>query len=61
MGCVVGWGATNAGPGHLTQTSEGKLTIGELDGKMTERLNTVKGVLDDITETLYLMSRLILP
>ena len=24
MGCVVGWGATNAGPGHLTQTSEGK-------------------------------------
>ena len=52
IGCVVGWGATNAGPGHLTQTSEGKFTIGELDGRMTERLDTAKGVLDDITETL---------
>ena len=52
MGCVVGWGATNAGPGHLTQTSEGKFTLGELDGKMTDRLAAVKGVLDDIVETL---------
>jgi 2-dehydropantoate 2-reductase len=52
MGCVVGWGATNVGPGHLTQTSEGKFTLGELDGSMTDRLNTVKGVLDNITETL---------
>ncbi len=52
MGCVVGWGATNAGPGRLTQTSEGKFTLGELDGRMTERLESVKGALDDIAETL---------
>jgi 2-dehydropantoate 2-reductase len=52
MGCVVGWGATNTAAGHLTQTSEGKFTLGELDGRMTERLDTVKGVLDDIVETL---------
>jgi 2-dehydropantoate 2-reductase len=52
MGCVVGWGATNVGPGHLTQTSEGKFTIGELDGRMSERMDAVKGVLDDVTETL---------
>jgi len=52
MGCVVGWGATNTGPGHLTQTSKGKFTLGELDGRMTDRLKTVKGVLDDIVETL---------
>lgn len=52
MGCVVGWGATNTGPGHLTQTSEGKFTLGELSGEMTDRLNNVKGVLDDIVETL---------
>jgi 2-dehydropantoate 2-reductase len=52
MGCVVNWGATNVGPGHLTQTSEGKFMLGELDGSMTERLNAVKGVLDDVTETL---------
>jgi 2-dehydropantoate 2-reductase len=52
MGCVVGWGATNAGPGRLTQTSEGKFTLGELDGRMTERLESVKGALDDIVETM---------
>ena len=52
MGCVVGWGATNAGPGHLTQTSEGKFTLGELDGRKSDRLDLVKGILDDIVETL---------
>lgn len=52
LGCVVGWGATNTGPGHLTQTSEGKFTLGELDGRMTDRLESAKGVLDDIVETL---------
>ncbi len=52
LGCVVGWGATNAGPGHLTQTSEGKFTLGELDGRMTDRLDMVKGVLDEIVETM---------
>jgi 2-dehydropantoate 2-reductase len=52
LGCVVGWGATNTGPGHLTQTSEGKFTLGELDGRMTDRLESVKDVLDDIVETL---------
>ena len=52
LGCVVGWGATNAGPGRLTQTSEGKFTLGELDGRMTDRLDAVKGALDDIVETI---------
>jgi 2-dehydropantoate 2-reductase len=52
LGCVVGWGATNAGPGKLTQTSEGKFTLGELSGEMTPRLGKVKGVLDDVVETI---------
>jgi 2-dehydropantoate 2-reductase len=52
LGCVVGWGATNTGPGHLTQTSEGKFTLGELDGRMTDRLESAKNVLADIVETL---------
>jgi 2-dehydropantoate 2-reductase len=53
IGCVIGWGATFTGPGHLTQTSEGKFTIGELDGRISDRLDDVKGVLDDIAETLF--------
>lgn len=52
MGCITGWGATFVAPGHLRQTSEGKFTLGELDGRMTRRLNMIKDVLDDIYETI---------
>jgi len=51
VGCSIGWGATYVGPGHLSQTSEGKFIIGELSGEMTDRIESVKSVLDDITET----------
>jgi 2-dehydropantoate 2-reductase len=51
IGCSIGWGATNIGPGHLSQTSEGPFVIGELDGKTGERLDLIKKTLDDITET----------
>jgi 2-dehydropantoate 2-reductase len=51
IGCITGWGATFIAPGHLRQASEGKFTIGELDGRITERLARIKEILDDITET----------
>ena len=51
IGCSIGWGATYIGPGHLSQSSDGPFVIGELDGKMSERLESVKNILDDITET----------
>jgi len=51
VGCSIGWGATYAGPGRLSQTSEGKFIIGELNGAMTDRIKSVKNILDDISET----------
>jgi len=50
VGCVIGWGATSVGPGHLTQTSEGRFVVGELDGKLSDRLGMVKDILSDISE-----------
>jgi 2-dehydropantoate 2-reductase len=51
IGCVVGWGATNLGPGHLSQTSKGKFIIGRLDGTVDPQLEDVKNILDQVTET----------
>jgi 2-dehydropantoate 2-reductase len=51
IGCSIGWGATFVGPGHLSQTSEGAFIIGELNGEMSERLDYIKSILDDIAET----------
>lgn len=49
IGCAVGWGATWVAPGVSMLTSEpDKMTydVGELDGKITERLKTVSGILN---------------
>src|SRR4051794_38506973 len=35
---LVEWGATNLGPGHLRQTTEAPMVVGELDGARTSRL-----------------------
>jgi len=51
IGCVVGWGATNLGPGHLSQTSIGEFIIGRLDGTVDPQLEEVKNILDSVTET----------
>lgn len=51
IGCVVGWGATNLGPGHLSQTSEGQFIIGQLDGTVDSQLEQIKSILDQVTET----------
>jgi len=53
VGCITGWGATFVKPGHLRQASEGGFTIGELDGRTSDRLGAIKEVLDDISETVY--------
>lgn len=51
IGCVVGWGATNLGPGHLSQSSKGKFIIGRLDGTVDPQLEEVKNILGNVTET----------
>ncbi len=51
IGCVVGWGATNLGPGHLRQTSQGKFIIGRVDGNIDADVKEIKEILDKVTET----------
>ncbi|MFX0113831.1 MAG: ketopantoate reductase family protein [Candidatus Hodarchaeota archaeon] len=48
VGCVVNWGSTVTEPGALDQTSHGLFVIGELHGKLTERLKAVKSLLEHI-------------
>lgn len=57
IGGTVSWGATWIKPGVSELTSNPQklsFEIGELDGKMTERLNTVKGILENMCETILM-------
>lgn len=45
IGCVVGFGATWIGPGHISLDANGHLTIGRLDGSSDERLGAVRDLL----------------
>ncbi len=51
LGCVVGWGATNKGPGELEVTSEGEFVIGNMDKEADERLLTVQEMLSAVYPT----------
>jgi 2-dehydropantoate 2-reductase len=51
IGCVVGWGATHLGPGHLEVTSEGEFVIGPIDHRPDDRLSTVKAILEAVQPT----------
>lgn len=49
LGAPVGWGATFQGPGHSELTSETNrlvFSLGALDGKLDERIDTVKEILE---------------
>lgn len=46
IGCVVGYGATWIGPGHVELDEDGDLRIGRLDGSIDDRLNFARDVLD---------------
>ncbi|MBI4610901.1 MAG: hypothetical protein HY726_18065 [Candidatus Rokubacteria bacterium] len=45
LGCVVEWGSTMVGPGHIEVTSSGRFMLGGLDGTLTPRLQLVKRLL----------------
>lgn len=51
IGCVVGWGASMHGPAELEVTSEGEFVIGNVDGKLDDRLTLVKQMLDAVVPT----------
>jgi 2-dehydropantoate 2-reductase len=45
VGCVVGFGATYVAPGHIEQTSEGRLIIGRLGGESDGSLEEIAALL----------------
>jgi 2-dehydropantoate 2-reductase len=45
IGCVVGFGATWIGPGHISLDANGDLTIGRLDGTTDTRLDAARELL----------------
>jgi 2-dehydropantoate 2-reductase len=47
---TVSWGATNLGPGHVAQTTIAPFALGELNGAMSERLESLGQVLSDVAE-----------
>jgi len=48
IGCVVGWGATHAGPGRIEVTSPGEFVLGAIDQHAAARLETVHSMLDAV-------------
>jgi 2-dehydropantoate 2-reductase len=48
VGALVGWGATMHGPGVVEMTSRGESVVGELDGRVTPRVQRLKATLDAV-------------
>ena len=51
IGGIIGFGATMHKPGIVEMTSKGEIVVGELNGKITERVQILKSMLDNIIET----------
>jgi len=51
IGALVGWGATMHAPGVSEMTSRGELVVGELDGRVTPRVERLKATLDAAAPT----------
>jgi 2-dehydropantoate 2-reductase len=51
VGALVGWGATMHGPGIVEMTSRGESVVGELDGRVTPRVQQLKATLDAVAPT----------
>jgi 2-dehydropantoate 2-reductase len=47
---IVEWGATNLGPGHLAQTTDGPFVVGELEGPPRERTHRLADALAPAAE-----------
>ncbi len=49
IGALAGWGATMHAPGVYEMTSHGEIVIGELDGRLTPRVERLKSTLESIS------------
>jgi 2-dehydropantoate 2-reductase len=58
IGALIGWGGTMHAPGVYEKTSEGSTHIGELDGRLSERVRALGEVLETfasvvVTQNIY--------
>ncbi|WP_028067279.1 ketopantoate reductase family protein [Solirubrobacter soli] len=51
LACIVEWGGSNVGPGHLIRDSLGGYMVGELDGTRSERASTLAAALEPVGRT----------
>lgn len=51
VGGIIGFGATMVAPGEVEMTSAGEIIVGEIDGKVRERTQVLKSILDNVIET----------
>jgi 2-dehydropantoate 2-reductase len=50
IACIVEWGGSNVGPGHLVRDSLGGYMVGELDGSLSSRARALASALEPIGE-----------
>jgi 2-dehydropantoate 2-reductase len=48
LACIVEWGGSNVGPGHLVRDSLGGYMVGELDGSLSERARVLATCLEPV-------------
>jgi len=51
VGCLVNWAADWTGPGRILHGGEGALVLGELDGRTTDRVQSLAKLLDVVAPT----------
>jgi 2-dehydropantoate 2-reductase len=51
VGCLVNWAADWIGPGRILHGGHGAFVLGELDGRLTERVRELAGLLSAFVET----------
>jgi 2-dehydropantoate 2-reductase len=49
IGALAGWGATMHAPGVYEMTSHGEIVVGELDGRLTPRVQRLKRTLESVS------------
>lgn len=50
LACLVEWGGSNAGPGHLVRDTVAPFVVGELDGEVRDRTRAVADALRAVDE-----------
>jgi len=51
LACIVEWGGSNVGPGHLVRDSLGGYMVGELDGTLSDRARELAAALEPVGRT----------